>query len=524
MRSRLSLANKCLVIFGCAIVVIIASTLTIFWKRSSNLVQEYQLEVAEQLADLWSNSKLFELDSGFEDDDVQIELVYINSIERGDSTFVERARNKFKQLENPSSEDNFFEADDASQHNFFQYARPITSSQSKKILREGVTNFEPGVSDPTLSDPIESILIVRRKTRFAQEQIARVRASIIFAGIVGSLLAALIFFVIMKRLILSPVRRLRRVSEKVQQGDLTARSSLQTGDEFEELSIAFNEMLDRLQSNQVQLEKMNESLDLKVEELAEVNIGLFESGKLKNEFIANVSHELRTPLNSIIGFAELLEGMSVDTEESRTKRLRYLQNILTSGRALLDMINELLDMAKIESGRMEVNLEPTSISDVLEGLSGIMRPQAKSKQVTFTLDMAPDLPMVQTDPGKLQQILYNFLSNAIKFTPNGSVITIRSQLQQTSSQNPTVQISIQDCGPGIPEDMLEMVFEKFRQVDATHTREHAGTGLGLAICRELSDLLHAELSVASKAGEGATFFVELPITFASETPEPLMPE
>ena len=152
-----------------------------------------------------------------------------------------------------------------------------------------------------------------------------------------------------------------------------------------------------------------------------------------------------------------------------------------------------------------------------------MRPQAKAKQVTFTLDMAPDLPLVQTDPGKLQQILYNFLSNAIKFTPNGSVITIKSKFQQTSSQNPTVQISVQDCGPGIPEDMLEMVFEKFRQVDATHTREHAGTGLGLAICRELSDLLHAELSVTSKTGEGATFLVELPITFASETPEPLMP-
>ncbi|MGY8756108.1 MAG: sensor histidine kinase, partial [Phycisphaerales bacterium] len=349
------------------------------------------------------------------------------------------------------------------------------------------------------------------------------KASIVFAGIVGSLLAALIFFVILKRLILSPVRRLRRVSEKVQQGDLTARSSLKTGDEFEELSDAFNEMLDRLQSNQSQLEKMNESLDLKVEELAEVNIGLFESGKLKNEFIANVSHELRTPLNSIIGFAEILEGMDIDSEEDIAKRLRYLQNILTSGRALLDMINELLDMAKIEAGRMEVNLEPTSISDVLEGLSGIMRPQAKSKNITLTLAMASTMPTVLTDPGKLQQILYNFLSNAIKFTPQDSEIVIRSQLLHTNTQQQSVKLSIQDNGPGIPEDMLDMVFEKFRQVDATHTREHAGTGLGLAICRELSELLHGTLSVQSTPGEGATFAVELPITFASETPEPLMP-
>ena len=519
MSSRLSLANKCLVIFGCAIVVIIASTLSILWRQSSTLVQEYQLEVAEQLADLWINSKV-DLDGGFEDEGVSIELVYMSDIENGESTFIERARNSLLQPEDDSV---FYFVEDESDQNYFQYARPITSSQLKTILREGVTNFDAGVTDPTLSDPVEAILVVRRKTKFAQEQIGRVRSNIVFAGIVGSLLSALIFFVIVKRLILSPVRRLRRVSEKVQKGDLSARSALQTGDEFEELSIAFNEMLDRLQKNQDQLEKMNQSLDLKVEELAEVNIGLFESGKLKNEFIANVSHELRTPLNSIIGFAELLEGMNVDSEESKSKRLRYLQNILTSGRSLLDMINELLDMAKIEAGRMEVNLEPTCIADVLEGLAGIMRPQAKSKNITLVLDVEEDIPVVQTDPGKLQQILYNFLSNAIKFTPEHESVFIRGMCKRKDSVNQHVVIQIQDNGPGIPEDMLDMVFEKFRQVDATHTREHSGTGLGLAICRELADLLHGELSVSSTVGEGATFSVELPLLFAPETPAPLMP-
>ena len=215
--------------------------------------------------------------------------------------------------------------------------------------------------------------------------------------------------------------------------------------------------------------------------------------------------------------------MPLQTEEDRAKRLRYLGNILTSGRSLLDMINELLDMAKIEAGRMEANLEPTSILDLLEGLSGIMRPQAKTKNVTISLDIESELPTVQTDPGKLQQILYNFLSNAIKFTPESSTITISSKSVNARSQDPSVQICVQDCGPGIPEDMIDMVFEKFRQVDATHTREHAGTGLGLAICRELAELLHANLSVQSKKGDGASFSVEIPVTFAPETPEPLMP-
>jgi signal transduction histidine kinase len=299
---------------------------------------------------------------------------------------------------------------------------------------------------------------------------------------------------------------------------------LDSGDEFEELSMAFNEMLDRMERDQQQLQKMNESLDLKVEELAEVNVGLFESSRLKNEFIASVSHELRTPLNSIIGFAELLEGMSIETKEGREKRIRYLRNILTSGNSLLNMINELLDMAKIEAGRMEVNLESTSVEDLLEGLSGIMRPQAKAVDVILELQIDEDLPPLQTDPGKLQQILYNYLSNAIKFAPSDSVVIISANQVTLKDDSTSVNISIRDRGPGIPEDMMDMVFEKFRQIDATHTREHAGTGLGLAICRELADLIHASLSVESTVGEGATFYVQIPEIFAPEQQESLMPE
>jgi two-component system sensor histidine kinase BarA len=519
MSSRLSLANKCLVIFGCAIVVIIASTLAVPWARSSALVQEYQIEVSQQLADLWMQSKV--VIEGLDEDDISIHLIFLHEIGSGEKTFVERARTHIMQGDDVN---NFYvESDKRNQQDYFQYACSITHSQLSTIRQEGVTNFSPGVADPSLSDPIEAMLIVERKTQFPQIQITTSRNWIIFAGLVGSVLSALIFYIILKRLIFSPVRKLRRVTELVQGGDLTARSQLETGDEFEELSIAFNEMLHLMEVDQQKLQKMNESLDLKVEELAEVNIGLFESGKLKNEFIANVSHELRTPLNSIIGFAELLESMPIETEDDKAKRLRYLGNILASGRSLLDMINELLDMAKIEAGRMEANLEPTSISDLLEGLSGIMRPQAKTKSVKILLDLESELPTVQTDPGKLQQILYNFLSNAIKFTPENSTVIISSKKINARSQNPTIQICVQDCGPGIPEDMMDMVFEKFRQVDATHTREHAGTGLGLAICRELAELLHANLSVQSKTGEGASFYVEIPVTFAPETPEPLMP-
>jgi signal transduction histidine kinase len=323
-------------------------------------------------------------------------------------------------------------------------------------------------------------------------------------------------------LVFSPVRKLRRVSEKIQTGDLSARSSLVTGDEFEELAIAFNEMLDQMEADRDKLSRLNETLDLKVEELASDNVGLFESSRLKNEFLANVSHELRTPLNSIIGFADLLQGMGPASESNDEKRVRYINNILTSGRSLLEMINELLDMAKIEAGRMEVNLEKTSIEDLLEGLVGIMRPQAKTSMIEVDVHIVNTLSSVETDPGKLQQILYNYLSNAIKFSPTqGSVEIIAEQILK-KDQAPAVRIMVSDHGPGIPEDMIDMVFEKFRQVDASHTKEHQGTGLGLAICRELAELLRADVWVESKVGQGASFFVEIPLVFEQDTPKPLM--
>jgi len=519
MAARVSLANKCLAIFGIANVIIIASILTVLWVVSTKVIQDYQLEVAQQLADSWIKSEVES--EGFEDVDVSIHLVWVDEIGSEGEGFVERAKNYF--LNQEGEVDEYFDAYDREMHNYFQYAKAITQSQLASIRREGVTNFDFGVLDPSMSDPFEAMLIVRRNTTFARDQLGKYRTWIIIAGLVGSLLSELVYFLILKRLIFSPVRKLRRVSERVQLGDLTARSTLETGDEFEELADAFNEMLDRMEKHQQQLLRMNESLDLKVEELAEVNVGLFESGRLKNEFIANVSHELRTPLNSIIGFAELLEGMPIETEDYRLKRVRYLHNILTSGRSLLNMINELLDMAKIESGRMEVNLEPTCLSDLLEGLIGIMRPQAEGNEVTLELLIDDLVPTIQTDPGKLQQILYNYLSNAIKFAPVNSVVTISAKRVVRDGGTSNVQIAVQDRGRGIPEDMVDMVFEKFRQIDATHTREHSGTGLGLAICRELADLLHSTLSVQSKVGEGATFLVDIPVVFAPETPEPLMP-
>ena len=308
----------------------------------------------------------------------------------------------------------------------------------------------------------------------------------------------------------------------VEQGQIDARSEIITGDDFEQLSNAFNRMLDELARSQFRLTSMNENLDFKVNELAEANIGLHESNRLKSEFLANISHELKTPLNSIIGFAELLEELAQESGSPDDKQLRYLANIVGSGRSLLEMINELLQMAKIEAGRVEVAVEPTSISDLLEGLQTIMRPQAEAKSIDLNMRIPPGLPAVETDAGKLQQILFNFLSNAIRFSEQEGGIVIAVHRVSRQEDAPGIRISVTDEGPGVPYDMQDAIFEKFRQVDASHTRAHSGTGLGLAICRELASLLGATVSLVSEPGHGATFSVEIPSAWQNEDLQPLM--
>lgn len=347
---------------------------------------------------------------------------------------------------------------------------------------------------------------------------------VLVLGLLVAFAAALAFFwIILRRQVVTPLRQLGDVAGRVGRGELDARAQLRTGDELEAFSDTFNQMLDEGQRAQRQLTAMNEALDLKVGELSEANVGLGESNRLKSQFLANVSHELRTPLNSIIGFADLLEEIARSDAAADPKRVRYIQNIQRSGRSLLEMINELLDMAKIEAGRMEVAIAPTSVADLCEGLQAILRPLAMQKRIDLQVRAQPELPRVETDAGKLQQILYNFLSNAIKFSPEDGVIILGAEPVQREGQPAAVRVSVTDHGPGIPPDMQDTIFEKFRQVDASHTRRAGGTGLGLAICRELGELLGSTVGLVSEPGRGSTFWVEVPLLHRPRQLRPLMP-
>ncbi len=513
-----SLANKCQILFGGAILVILAGALVVPWMRLEWVVEQGQREMSRQLAETWLHNG-FDLNQT-EGIPIPIRVVPIEQVEEGgvSDPFVEQA---YRQFVGGVGNDELFATIQTEAGIVYRYARALREGQWRAIQDRKFVDFSPRASETALGDPIRAILVIERTSPFASEQIASTRWYIIVGGVVAVGLAIVVFTLILTKLIFSPVRRLTESAENVRRGDFAVRSSLRTGDELEELSRAFDQMLDEVDGVQQSLRAMNESLDLKVLELSEVNVGLFESNRLKSEFLANVSHELRTPLNSIIGFAELLAEIARTDPNADPKRVRYIMNILTSARSLLDMINELLDMAKIEAGRMSLAVAPSSIADIVEGLQTIMRPQAMAKQLTMGTAVAEGMPTVETDPGKLQQILYNFLSNAIKFSPPGSEIVLSAQAVNLDARS-AVRISVTDQGPGIPFDLQETIFEKFRQVDASHTRSHAGTGLGLAICRELAAMLGCTVGVVSEPGRGSTFFVEVPVYFRVKERKPLM--
>jgi signal transduction histidine kinase len=363
----------------------------------------------------------------------------------------------------------------------------------------------PMIPGPTTRPAMIGIVSVDIPSQIATRQLLLNRVFLITAGLLAGSVAIVVFYLITTRLILQPVRVLQETAEKVSQGDLNIRSDINTGDEFQQLSETFNAMLVNLKKNADQLRAVNKSLDLRLGQLAESNVALYEANRLKSEFLANVSHELRTPLNSILGFAELLKDQLGSTADP--KLIRFAQNIHNSGSNLLDLINDLLDLAKIEAGKMDVRSEPLSLSDVFEGLTSLLKPLSEPKKLVIVQDVADDVPIIRTDPAKLQQVLYNFLSNAIKFSPTGAQVDVIARREDAK-----VRISVVDRGPGIDPSSHVVIFEKFRQLDASVTRQHSGTGLGLAISRELAQLMGGSVGVNSTPGHGATFWLLIPIS------------
>jgi len=277
---------------------------------------------------------------------------------------------------------------------------------------------------------------------------------------------------------------------------------LNSNADYIQLIKQFKDMIER----DFQMLKRNEDLETASRELAEARELADRANSAKSAFLANMSHELRTPMNAIIGYSELLMEEAADTDQEDS--VPDLLKIHQAGNHLLSLINSVLDLSKIEAGRMEVFAEDFDVAVLLDQVVGTVQPLIEKNNNRFVLLQAPDLGNVHQDATKLRQSLLNLLSNAAKFTKDGT-ITLNAE-RESQSDGEWLNISVSDTGIGIPADKLDEVFVEFSQAEASTTRDHGGTGLGLPISERFCRMLGGDVGVSSILGEGSTFTIRIP--------------
>jgi signal transduction histidine kinase len=298
-----------------------------------------------------------------------------------------------------------------------------------------------------------------------------------------ALLAALGISSRLQRRIVQPITRLTDAARQVSRNaDYSVRVDAMADDELGVLGTAFNDMLAKLEQQKA----------------------IREASRLKSEFLANMSHELRTPLNAIIGFTELMYAGKLGP--LAPEHHEYLGDILTSARHLLQLINDVLDLAKVESGKMEFRPERVDLARLIGEVRDILRGLAASKRLRVETQLDPDVAFAVVDPARLKQVLYNYVSNAIKFTPEGGRIVIR-----VAAQGPDLfRLDVEDTGIGIPPEHLGKLFVEFQQLDASAAKKFQGTGLGLALTKRIVEAHGGRVEVRSTPGKGSTFSAILP--------------
>ncbi len=286
----------------------------------------------------------------------------------------------------------------------------------------------------------------------------------------------------------------RHIKDLMKEKDVYSQQLLSTATELEEL----NETLEEKIASRTQ------SLENAVQMLELSNRKIQEADRLKSEFLANMSHELRTPLNAVIGFSELL--LERIPGPVTTQQEECLQDILHSGQHLLQLINEILDLSKVEAGKMPVVFTTLSFGAILASIQALFKPLFAKKKQTLAVDCPEPETLIYTDQNKLKQILINLLSNAHKFSPEGAEVQLSVRKEEECHA-----IVVKDRGVGIPREHLGDIFEAFRQLDGSPSRNQEGTGLGLTLCKRFTELLGGELTVESEVGHGSTFTLVLPL-------------
>lgn len=344
-----------------------------------------------------------------------------------------------------------------------------------------------------------------------------------FVIIIGFFIA-LFLSSFLQRYISYPIIKLLGVIENIiKTMNYSLRSDHQGKDEIAKLSTAFNQMIEQIEAHEHKLSETNNLLESKVEErthelriknekLFEANQLAEQSKKVKEQFLATMSHEIRTPLNAILGFQELLKDTPLNEEQKE-----YLESIDFAGKNLLVIINDILDLSKIEAGKFDFSEDEINIKQILKAAIELVSFRAKEKNIKLILDHDPEIPLLLVgDSARFNQILLNLLGNAVKFTEKGS-ISIISKLVESTDKDALCEFKVIDTGIGIPKDKLKTVFERFTQASSDTTRKYGGTGLGLTIVQQLLELQGGGIEVESEVGKGSTFKFYLRFKQATNT-------
>ena len=363
--------------------------------------------------------------------------------------------------------------------------------------------------------------------RDLQDMYARLEryAGIALGVLLISSLAALLLSSMLQRVISEPTLRLAEMASRVSaERDYSLRAAKRGNDEIGVLVDRFNEMMGQIQARNLELREVQSALERHVGELREeiarrqraqeemlaAKQAAEESNRAKSLFLANMSHELRTPLNAIIGYSEMLREEAEDAADKQEGRSAAdLARITAAGKHLLALINDVLDLSKVEAAKTELEWEDASPGQMLEDAAGAMAPLANKNGNRLSVHCAPGLPAMRVDVVKFRQSLYNLLSNACKFTENGTigVDVVRATVDGAES----IEWRVSDTGIGIAADQMHKLFQPFSQVDATTARKYGGTGLGLAISQRFCQLMGGDISVVSEPGKGSTFTIRLPL-------------
>jgi signal transduction histidine kinase len=310
---------------------------------------------------------------------------------------------------------------------------------------------------------------------------------LLIAVALGAVALALLLGFVLSRSLIGPIQRIDTRLAAIAAGDFSKHVDVKNRDELGALAVNLN--------------RMNDELGRLYEELEAVS-------RHKSEFLANMSHELRTPLNAIIGFSEVLQQQMFG--ELNEQQLGYVDDVLDAGRHLLSLINDILDLAKVEAGRMELDLAEVSLPDVLRSGLTMQGERAARGGIALGLRAHPDDIVVQADERKLRQVVYNLLSNAVKFTPPGGRIDVSAEMSDG-----LIEVAVADTGSGIAPEDHDLIFEEFGQARGDSSDDHRGTGLGLPLSRKFIELHGGRLWVESRVGAGSTFRFTLPVRQAT---------